>query len=109
MEKKGSGRMEVYMKIRRTLLAAGLGSILVIGAAGFASAAPEERWNRGAERQEQIARDEIRRGEMIEQEGHRLEQAGQWRRGEALERRGENLERHGRQMLMAAERREHER
>jgi hypothetical protein len=43
----------------------------------------------------------------MEQEGHRLERAGQWRRGEWLERRGETLERHGRQMLREAERREH--
>lgn len=96
------------MKVRKSLVAGALGSILVIGTAGFASAAPQERWGRGAERQEQIARDEIRRGELLEQEGHRLERYGNWRRGEMLERRGENLERHGREMLRQAEFREHE-
>jgi hypothetical protein len=89
------------MKVRRTLLATAIGSVLILGTAGYAAA------ERGPERQEQIARSEIRRGEAMEQEGHRLERAGQWRRGETLERRGESLERHGRQMLRDAERHEH--
>jgi len=91
------------MSIRRKFFGLALGASLLC--AGAVYAAPEPQW--GSERQEQIARDEIRRGEMMEREGHRLEREGQWRRGEALERRGENLERHGRQMLNAAERREH--
>jgi hypothetical protein len=95
--------MEVRMKIRKTLFASALGSILVIGASGYASAAPQERLDRGAGRQEQIARSEIRRGEALEQQGRQLERMGQWRRGEMLERRGENLERHGQQMLREAE------
>ena len=95
------------MKVRKSLLATALGSVLVIGTAGFAAAAPQGRWDRGTERQERIARDEIRRGELLEQQGHRLERQGDRRRGEMLERRGENLERHGRQMLRQAEFREH--
>ena len=106
--------MEVVMKISKALFGTVLGSFLLIGTAGYAAAAPQERsegerWERGAERPEQAARAEIRRGEMLEQQGHQLERAGQWRRGEALERRGENMERHGQQMLAAAGRRgEHE-
>ena len=98
--------MEVSMNIRKTVVAAGLGSILIIGTAGFAAAAPQEFWRRGAERQEQNARAEIRRGEALERQGHLLESRGDYRRGEMLERRGQALERHGRQML-AAERHEH--
>jgi len=60
-----------------------------------------------AERQERIAREEIHRGEIMEQEGHRLERQGDVRRGEALERRGQKLERQGQQRLNSAERREH--
>jgi hypothetical protein len=93
------------MKIGKILAASTLGSLLVIGTSGYAMA--EERWDRGAERQEQIARSEIRRGEALEHQGHRLEREGQWRRGEMLERRGEYLERHGQMMLREAERREH--
>lgn len=93
------------MKISKTLVATALGSMLVVGSVGYA--APQERWNRGAERQEQIARAEINRGEALEQQGERLERLGNRRRGETLERRGENLERHGRQMLVEAERHEH--
>ena len=93
------------MKISKTLVATALGSMLVVGSVGYA--APQERWNRGAERQEQIARAEINRGEALEEQGERLERLGNRRRGEALERRGENLERHGRQMLVEAERHEH--
>ena len=96
------------MKVRKSLVAMALGSVLVIGTAGFAAAAPQERWARGSERQEQIARDEIRRGQLLEQQGHRLERQGDWRRGETLERQGEKLESHGRQMLRQAELREHE-
>jgi len=96
--------MEVNMKIRKTLAASALGSILVIGTSGYALA--QDRWER-ADRQEQIARSEIRRGETLEREGHRLERQGQWRRGEMLERRGKSLERHGQLMLREAERREH--
>jgi hypothetical protein len=95
------------MKIRKTLLATALGSVLAIGTAGYASAAPQERWETGGERQERIARSEIRRGEALEQQGHRLKRQGDWRRGETLERRGENLERHGQQMLRESERHEH--
>jgi len=95
------------MKIRKSLAAMALGSALVIGTAGFAAAAPADASQRGAERQEQIARAEIRRGELLEQEGHRLESRGDWRRGQRLERQGENLERHGRQLLRQAELREH--
>jgi hypothetical protein len=97
------------MKVRKTLFATALGSILLVGAAGYAAAAPQEgfeRGERGPERQEQIARSEIRRGEALEQQGHQLERQGQWRRGEMLERQGENLERHGQQMLREAERHE---
>lgn len=92
------------MSLRRKLFGFALGTSLVLAGAGYAGAAPLDR---SAERQERVARDEIRRGEMMEQEGHRLEKQGEWRRGEALERRGEKLERHGRQMLAAAERHEH--
>jgi hypothetical protein len=49
-------------------------------------------------RQKRIARDEIHRGEIMKQEGHRLERQADWRRGEALERQDERLER-GRQRL----------
>ena len=96
--------MEVNMKMRKTLFATALGSILLVGTGAYA-AAPDEFWG-GAEHREQTARAEIRRGEALEQEGHRLERLGQWRRGEMLERRGEHLERHGRQMLRETERRE---
>jgi hypothetical protein len=95
------------MKIRKSLVATTLGSVLIIGTAGFAAAAPQERWARGSERQEQVARDEIRRGELLEQQGRRLESRGDWRRGQMLERRGDALERHGREMLREAERHEH--
>ena len=95
------------MKIRKTLAAAGLGSILLIGSAGFAAAAPQQYWSSAGERQEQTARAEIRRGEALEAEGHRLERLGNHRKGEKLERQGEALKRHGRQMLAAAERHEH--
>ena len=94
------------MNIRKTLLATGLGSILMIGTAGFAAAAPQEFWGRGGERQEQAARAEIRRGEALERQGHFLESRGDYRRGEMLERRGQALEHHGWQMLRAAERHE---
>jgi hypothetical protein len=100
--------MEVVMRIRKVLLTSAFGSIFLLGTAAYA--APQERfepWERGAERQEQIARSEIRRGEAMEQEGHRLERMGEWRRGEMLERRGEYMERHGRMMLRQAEQREH--
>ena len=97
--------LEVVMRIRRALLTSALGSILLVGTNAYA--APWEGWERGAERQEQIARSEMRRGEAMEQEGHRLERLGEWRRGEMLERRGESLENHGRMMLREAERREH--
>ena len=89
------------MKIGKTLAVSTLGSLLLIGTSGYAMA--QERWQRGAERQEQIARSEIRRGEALEQEGYRLEREGYWRRGKMLERRGESLARHGRQMLREAE------
>jgi hypothetical protein len=81
-----------------------LGTGLLFAGATYAGAQPLDRH---AERQEQIARDDIRRGELMEQQGRRLESRGEWRRGEALERRGENLERHGKQLLAAAERHEH--
>ena len=104
------------MKISKTFFGTVLGSFLLIGTAGYAAAAPQERlgrwegdrWERGAEGQEQMARAEMRRGEMLEQQGHRLERQGDRWRGEMLERRGEAMERHGQQMLAAAERREHE-
>jgi hypothetical protein len=96
------------MRLRKSLIGTALGSILIIGTAGFAGAAPQQRWARGSERQEQIARDEIRRGELMEQQGRRLESRGDWRRGETLERQGESLERHGRQLLRQTEWREHE-
>jgi len=74
--------------------------------AGVAYAGTPEPTDRHAEQQERIARDEIRRGEIMEQEGHRLERQGDWRRGQALERKGEKLERQGRNRLNATERRE---
>ena len=77
-----------------------LGAGLLLAGSAYAAPAQVERQ---AERQEQIAREQIRRGEAMEQEGHRLERQGEWRRGESLERRGENLERHGRRMLNQAE------
>ncbi len=92
------------MRVSKGLVATALGSILLIGAAGYAA---PERFERGAERQEQTARAEIRRGEALEQEGRRLERTGDWRRGEMFEQRGESLERHGRQMLRESEWREH--
>jgi len=92
------------MRVNKGLVATALGSILLIGTAGYAA---PERFERGAERQEQIARAELRRGEALEQEGRRLERIGDWRRGEMLEQRGESLERHGRQMLKESEWREH--
>ena len=82
-----------------------LGASLLFAGTAYAGAPEPRQWR--TERQEQIARDEIRRGEMMEREGRRLESQGHWREGERLERRGENLERHGRQMLNAAERHEH--
>ena len=93
------------MSIHRKMFGMALGASLLLAGATYASAEP---FDRHPERQEQIARDQIRQGEQMEQEGRRLENMGQWRRGEALERRGENLERHGRQMLNEAERHEHE-
>ena len=93
------------MSIRRGFFGLALGASLLLAGVAYAGA-PEPGQYR-AERQEQIARNEIRRGEMMEREGHRLESQGQWRRGRAMERRGENLERHGQQMLNAAERHEH--
>src|SRR5581483_10347987 len=95
------------MNIRKTLVATGLGSLLLIGTAGLAAAAPQQYYERGGERQEQIAWSEIRRGEAFEAEGHRLERMGDHRRGERLERQGEALKLHGRQKLAAAERHEH--
>ncbi len=92
------------MKAHKGFVASALASILLIGTTGFAA---PERWQRGAEREEQTARAEIRRGEALEQEGHRWERMGDRRRGEMLEERGERLERHGRQMLRESERREH--
>jgi len=96
------------MSIRSKFFGLTLGASLLFAGVAYAGTPEPQEW-RGErqERQERIARDEIRRGEMMEREGRRLEAQGQWRRGEALERRGENLERHGRQMLNAAERREH--
>ena len=78
-------------------------SLLFAGAAYAGVPAPIDRH----EQQERIAHDEIRRGENMEQEGHRLERQGDWRRGRALERQGQKLERQGRKRLSAAERREH--
>src|ERR1051326_6944364 len=92
------------MKFQKTLMAGALGSLLLFGATSYA--APQYRDDRGIERQERIARDEIRRGEAMEQQGRLLEQRGDWRRGERLERRGENLEQHGRNMLRYTEGRE---
>jgi hypothetical protein len=92
------------MRVNKGLVAAALGSVLLIGTAGYAA---PERYDRGAEREEQAARAEIRRGETLEQEGRRLERMGDWRRGEMLEQRGESMERHGRQMLRQSEWREH--
>src|SRR5712691_2737446 len=92
------------MSVNKSFYAIAFGSSLLMASAGYA--APPERMERAAEREEQIARSEIRRGEAMEQEAHRLERQGQWRRGEMLEQRGEYLERHGRQMLRQAERRE---
>ena len=94
------------MSIRSKFFGLALGASLLCAGAAYAGA-PEPQQYR-AERQEQIARDEIQRGEMMEREGRSLERQGQWRRGEALERRGERLERHGRHMLNEAERHEHE-
>ena len=82
-----------------------LGASLLFAGAAYAGA--PDSIDRQAERQERIARDEIHRAEIMEQEGHRLERQGDWRRGQALERRGENLQRQGRQKLNSAERREH--
>src|SRR5438094_8512616 len=93
--------MEDIMKIGKTLAVTTLGSLLLIGTSGYAMA--QERWERGAERQEQIARSEIRRGKALEQEGYRLEREGNWRRGKMLEQLGEFLERHGHRMLRQAE------
>ena len=94
------------MSIRRTFCGVALGAGLLV--AGAAYAAPQERFeNRATERREQIGRDEIRRGEAMEQEGRRLENQGQWRRGQALERGGERLEQRGRHMLNEAEEHEH--
>ena len=92
------------MSLHRKLFGIAVGAGLLFAGATYAGAEP---FDSHAERQEQIARDEIRRGELMEQEGHRLERMGEWRRGEALERRGESLERHGRHMLFSAERHEH--
>jgi hypothetical protein len=92
------------MRLQRKLFGAALGASLLFAGASYASAGPLN-WH--GERQEQTARDEIRRGELMEQKGRQMESAGQWRRGQAMERRGQNLERHGRQMLNAAERHEH--
>ena|ERR1051326_8314935 len=96
------------MRIRKTLAGMALGSALVIGTAGFAAAAPQEHWLRGNARQEQVARDEIRRGELMEQEGRRMEWQGDRRRGEKLERKGEKLVRHGRQVLRQVQLREYQ-
>ncbi|HLH32651.1 MAG TPA: hypothetical protein VKY31_15735 [Terriglobia bacterium] len=93
------------MSMHRKIVGIALGASLLLAGAAYAGAEP---FDRHPEQQERVARDEIHRGETMEQEGHRLERAGEWRRGEALERRGENLERHGRQMLNEAERHEHE-
>ncbi len=93
------------MRVNKGLVATALGSILLIGTASYAA---PERFERRTEREEQVARAEIRRGEALEQEGRRLERIGDWRRGEMLERRGEGLERHGRQMLRQSEWREHD-
>src|SRR5215467_1682420 len=92
------------MNLHRKFFGVALAAGLLFAGATYAAAEPRDRH---AERQEQIARDEIRRGELMEQEGRRLERNGEWRRGQALERRGENLERHGRRMLVSAERHEH--
>jgi hypothetical protein len=93
------------MSMRGKFFGLALGASLLFAGAAYAGAPEPRQWR--AERQERIARDEIRRGEMMEREGRRLESQGQWRRGERLERRGESLERHGHQMLAAAERHEH--
>ena len=92
--------MSLYKKVFGFALGAGL----LFAGATYAGAQPMDRH---AERQEQIARDEIRRGELMEQQGRRLESRGDWRRGEVLEHRGENLERHGKQLLAEADRHEH--
>src|SRR5215470_6236436 len=97
----GAGRLNMNKKFYGIALGA---SLLFAGAA---YAGTPDSIDRHAERQEQIARDEIHRGEVMEQEGHRLERQGDWRRGQALERRGEKLERQGQQRLNSAERREH--
>ena len=93
------------MKMNRKFYGIALGACLLF--AGAAYAGVPDSIDRHAEQQERIARDEIHRGEIMEQEGHRLERQGDWRRGKALERRGEKLERQGQQRLNSAERREH--
>lgn len=92
------------MTLHRKFLGFTLGAGLLFGGVAYAAPTPIDGH---VERQERIARSEIHRGEVMEQEGHRLENQGQWRRGQALERKGENLERHGQQMLNNAEQREH--
>ena len=92
------------MSLHRKFFGFALGAGLLFAGATYARAQPLDRHE---ERQEQIARDEIRRGELMEQQGRRLESRGEWRRGEALEQRGQNLERHGKQLLVVAERHEH--
>lgn len=92
------------MSLHRKFFGFALGVGLLFAGATYAGAQPLDSH---AEKQEQIARDEIRRGEMMEQQGRRLENRGEWRRGEALAHRGENLERHGKQRLASAEQHEH--
>ena len=97
------------MSIRSKFFGLALGASLLCSGAAYAGTPEPQQYQYRSERQEQIARDEIRRGEMMEREGRSLEQRGEWRRGQDLERRGERLERHGREMLNASERREGQR
>jgi|SwirhisoilCB2_FD_contig_51_8215998_length_407_multi_5_in_0_out_0_1 hypothetical protein len=92
------------MRIPRRFFGIALGTGLLFAGAGYAGAAPLDSH---AHRQEVNARNEIRRGELMEQEGQRLERIGQFKRGQAMVRRGETLERHGQRMLADAERHEH--
>jgi hypothetical protein len=103
IHRPGSGPRRLNMNTKFYGIA--LGASLLFAGAAYAGA--PEPIDRHAERQERIGRDEIRRGEVMEEEGHRLERQGQYRRGEGLERRGEKLERQGQQRLNAAEPREH--
>ena len=81
------------MKVRRSLVAVAVGTILATAGVGYS--APIHRYYEENYRQARIAEAQEERGEWYARRGEQLERMGYWRRGEVMERRGHQLSREG--------------